>query len=101
MQGDRALFEAGIVECTVQPAVCGYGLRNQRLHVALTGQIGLDEDGRAAVGRYRLDGTLSGLLVDVGDQHLSPGGGQDQTGRPAYPAPRPRDNEGLSLKSSS
>src|SRR6202043_2521625 len=61
----------------------------------------LDEGPRSAVGRYRLDGPLAGLLVDIGDEHLGPGGGQDQTSRSAYPAPCPRHNEGLTQKNSS
>src|ERR1700733_7918179 len=101
MQGERALFEAGIVKCAVQPAISGHRLRNQCLYLALTSQIGLEEYGCTAVGRYRLGGTPSGLLIDISDQHVMPGRGQDQPGCPAYPSPRPRHDEGLALKNSS
>ncbi len=100
MQRKRALLESGIVEGAVQPAISRHGMGNQPLYVTLARQIAFTNTASPPAAETASTVAFPPSSLMSVTTIFAPRRGQHQGGRPAYSAPRPRDDERLILKNS-
>src|SRR5882724_13134652 len=85
--GPIAVFpqDPGIVIEDVQGFVGLNALLYQTFDVGLKGYVTADRDRLASSRLYQLDGLVSGLAVDIGDDDAGPMLGEQQRGLASYP----------------